>query len=253
MADTLTEHCFATVQHIGMPTGRRIDIDVGGVPVPTYLATPGDPSLNGSPRNIILFFPDVFGAFYPNSQLLQDYFATQGFTVLGIDYFFGDSYALHVNDPNFDRPTWREKSVHQAKTFTPGWVDVVKRKYGTEGVKYFAVGYCFGTPFVLDQGETGLLAAVAVAHPTALTAESVLKNNAPILLSCAEIDEAFKPDLRRSVEDALSAKKATYYLQIFSGVSHGFATRADPSVESQRWAKEECARSVVQWFKRFSA
>ncbi|KAI6135934.1 Alpha/Beta hydrolase protein [Pisolithus sp. B1] len=252
MTDTLTDHCFVTVQHAGTPAGRRIDIDVGGVPVPTYFAEPRNSSLDCPPRKIILYFPDVFGAFYPNSQLLQDYFATQGFTVLGIDYFFGDSYALHVNDPNFDRPTWREKSIDQAKTFTPGWVEAVKQKYGIEGVKYFAVGYCFGAPYVFDQGETGLLAAAAVAHPTALTLDSVLKSKAPVLFSCAEIDDAFKPDLRRSVEDALSAKKATYYFQIFSGVSHGFATRADPSVENQRWAKEECARSIVQWFKRFS-
>ncbi|KAI6101937.1 hypothetical protein F5141DRAFT_1218148 [Pisolithus sp. B1] len=138
-----------------MSTGRRIDVDVGGVPVPTYLATPSDPSLDRSLRNIILYFPDVFGAFYPNSHL-QDYFATQGFTVLGIDYFLGDPYALHVNDPNFDRPTWGEKSVHQAKAFTPGWVDAVRQRY--------------------------------------------------------EMNDAFKSDLRRSVEDALSAKKATYYL-----------------------------------------
>ncbi|KAI6003574.1 Alpha/Beta hydrolase protein [Pisolithus marmoratus] len=250
MADTLTDHCFTTVQHAGTPTGQRIDIDVGGVPVPTYLAEPKDTS---SSRKIILYFSDVFGAFYANDQLLQDYFATQGFTVLGIDYFFGDSYALHVNDPNFDRPTWRDKSVNQAKVFTPGWVDAIKQRYGTEGVKYFAVGYCFGAPYVFDQGETGLLSAAAVAHPTALTVESVLKSNAPVLFSCAEIDNAFNPDLRRSVEDALSAKKATYYFQIFSGALHGFGTRADLSVESQRWAKEECARSVVQWFKRFSA
>lgn len=252
MADTLTDHCFATVQHAGTPTGRRIDIDVGGASVPTYLAEPSDSGPDGSPRKIILYFSDVFGPFYLNSQLLQDYFATQGFTVLGIDYFFGDSYALHVNDPNFDRPTWREKSVNQAKTFIPGWVDAIKQRYGTEGVKYFAAGYCFGAPYVFDQGETGLLAAAAVAHPTALTVDSVSKSSTPVLFSCADIDNAFKPDLRRSVEDVLSAKKVTYYFQIFSGVSHGFATRADPSVETQRWAKEECARSVVQWFKRFS-
>ena len=91
-------------------------------------------------------------------------------------------------------------------------------------------------------------------------------------LSPLEIDNAFIPELRRAIEDDLSARKMTYYFQIFSGASHGFATRGDPAVESQRgchclllamvvlihfpclagWAKEECARSVVQWFRRFS-
>lgn len=70
----LTDHCFTTVQHTGTPAGQRIEILVGGVPVPTYLAEPaGD-----APRRIILFFSDVFGAFYLNNQLVQDYLATQG-------------------------------------------------------------------------------------------------------------------------------------------------------------------------------
>jgi hypothetical protein len=34
--------------------------------------------------------------------------------------------------------------------------------------------------------------------------------------------------MRRAV-DILATKKATYHLQVFSGVSHGFATRADPN------------------------
>ncbi|KAL4064106.1 Alpha/Beta hydrolase protein [Scleroderma yunnanense] len=246
----LTDHCFTTVQHTGSPTGQRIEITVGGVPVPTYLAEPSDP--NSSPRRIILFLSDVFGAFYLNNQLLQDYLATQGFIVLGIDYFFGDTYALHLDEPGFDRPTWRDKSVRQAKEFTPGWVEAVKQRYGTEDVKYFAAGYCFGAPYLFDVAETGLLTAAAVAHPTALSVEAVAKSKVPILFSCAEIDNAFPPGLRRAVEDDLSARKMTYYFQIFSGASHGFATRGDPSVESQRWAKEECSRSVVQWFRRFS-
>ncbi|KAG6332742.1 hypothetical protein ID866_6349 [Astraeus odoratus] len=233
MADRLTDHCFTTVQHTGTPTGRRIDVLVGGVPVPTYLAEP-PASADTSPRRIILYFADVFGPFYVNGQLVQDYFAAHGFTVLGIDYFFGDSYALHVNEPGFDRPTWRDKAVKQAKEFTPGWVEAVKEKYGTEVVKYFAIGYCFGAPYVFDYTETGLLSAV------------------PVLYSCGEEDHAFGPELRRAVEDALSARKMSYYFQIFSGAAHGFATRADPSVESQRFAKEECARAVVQWFNQFS-
>ena len=50
--------------------------------------------------------------------------------MLGIDYFFGDTYAKHLNEPGFDCPTWREKSVRQAKEYTPGWVEAVKQRYG---------------------------------------------------------------------------------------------------------------------------
>jgi dienelactone hydrolase len=48
-----------------------------------------------------------------------------------------------------------------------------------------------------------------------------------------ETDAAFPASLRRRAEDILVEKKATYYFQIFSGVSHGFGTRADPEVETQ--------------------
>jgi len=50
--------------------------------------------------------------------------------VLGIDYFFGDTYEKHLDEPGFDRPTWREKSVRQAQEYTLGWVEAIKQRYG---------------------------------------------------------------------------------------------------------------------------
>jgi hypothetical protein len=65
--------------------------------------------------------------------------------------------------------------------------------------------------------------------------------------------------------------KATYHLQLFSGVSHGFGTRGDPEVENSRisflkistrtiiidclilgWAKEKSAQGIIEWFLRFN-
>jgi hypothetical protein len=51
--------------------------------------------------------------------------------VVGIDYFFGDPVHLHLDKPGFDRPTWRTKSVEQAKASVPKWVDGVKEMFGT--------------------------------------------------------------------------------------------------------------------------
>jgi hypothetical protein len=39
---------------------------------------------------------------------------------------------------------------------------------------------------------------------------------------------------RRRAEDILSAKKASYHTQVFSGVEHGFAVRGNPEVENER-------------------
>lgn len=43
----------------------------------------------------------------------------------------------------------------------------------------------------------------------------------------------------------------SYQMTLYSGVSHGFATRADLSDERQRWAKEEAVRQAVRWMGRF--
>ena len=49
-----------------------------------------------------------------------------------------------------------------------------------------------------------------------------------------ESDFAFPVEARRKAEDILVKNKAHYYFQIFSGVSHGFAARGDPSDDTQR-------------------
>ncbi|KAH7886375.1 dienelactone hydrolase [Phlebopus sp. FC_14] len=271
MSGDLCEDCFRTVKHSGASVGSSITI----ADVPTYLSEPKEV---GSQRKVLLYFSDVFGPFYNNNKLLQDYFASHGmfslplvftsnphgnvgFTVLGIDYFFGDGLEIAQKDPSFNRDVWREKVLKQAKEHTPKWVEAVRQKYGNTGVKYCAVGYCFGAPYVFDLAEKELIVAASIVHPSgmvdrstgALREELVQNCNVPTLFSCAETDPMFSPEVRRRTEDILVEKKATYYFQIFSGVSHGFAVRCDISVEAQRWAKEECARGTLEWFLRFSA
>jgi len=53
-------------------------------------------------------------------------------------------------------------------------------------------------------------------------------------LSFAETDYAFPAESRRRAEDILAEVKATYHIQVFSGVVHGFATRGDPTVDHIR-------------------
>jgi hypothetical protein len=49
---------------------------------------------------------------------------------LGIDYFFGDPIGDRMGDPDFDRETWRVKSIKQATESVPKWVPAVKAIYG---------------------------------------------------------------------------------------------------------------------------
>lgn len=67
--------CFTTFRHEGTPVGTTITI----AGVPTYLSEP--PKTEGNTSNherIIIFFADVYGTFYQNNLLLQDFLAQNG-------------------------------------------------------------------------------------------------------------------------------------------------------------------------------
>ncbi|KAF8168564.1 Alpha/Beta hydrolase protein [Crassisporium funariophilum] len=236
--------CVTGVKHTGEPVGREITI----AEVKTYISEP--PANYQGSKKVVLFFPDVYGPFFINSRLLQDYYASRGFTVLGIDYFFGDPIHLHTEE-NFDRPAWFTKYRALAAEIVPKWVKAVREQYGND-TKYSAVGYCFGGPFALEIATTNDVVASAFAHPAFLNEDHFTKITKPLLLSCAETDATFPSESRRRAEDLLAENKATYHVQVFSGVTHGFALRGDPEIENARWAKEESARSIIDWFIRFS-
>jgi len=237
--------CLQGVKHSGTPVGKQITI----ADIDTYLSEP--PSPTTGPKKIVLYFADVYGPFYENAQLLQDYYASHGFYVLGLDYFFGDPIYLHTDEPGWDRNAWFAKVRKLAAEATPRWIEAVREIYGPDA-KYSAIGYCFGGPFALEIATTDNVVAAAFAHPAFLNEDHFRNLKKPLLLSCAETDHTFPSESRRRAEDILAEIKATYHVQVFSGVSHGFGTRGDPNVENSRWAKEESARSVIEWFKRFS-
>lgn len=238
--------CFKGVKHTGTASGKAVEI----TGVQTYVSEPPLEHADG-PKKIILFLADVYGPFFLNNQLIQDYFAEHGFLVLGIDYFFGDAVHLHSDAEGFDRNAWIQNARTKANAAFPGWLQKVRETYGVDA-KYYAVGYCFGAPFALDLATTDNVVASAFAHPAFLKEDHFTKLIKPLLLSCAETDHTFPLESRRRAEDLLVSIKANYHIQVFSGVSHGFAVRGDPEVENERWAKEESARSVIAWFARFS-
>jgi dienelactone hydrolase len=49
----------------------------------------------------------------------------------------------------------------------------------------------------------------------------------PLFLSCAETDHTFPAPSRHRAEELLTAGKRTFHIQLFSGVSHGFALRGN--------------------------
>ncbi|KIJ93531.1 hypothetical protein K443DRAFT_684480 [Laccaria amethystina LaAM-08-1] len=239
------ECCAKGFKHSGEPAGTTVTI----ADLRTYLSEPRTVQSEG-PKKVILFFSDIFGPYFLNNQLLQDYYASQGYHVLGVDYFFGDAVHLHT-EPGFELWDWIDKCLVKAKEVTPKWIDAVIDKYGPD-TKYYAAGYCFGAPFTMELAAGDRIVAAAFVHPAYLTDDHFKKLKKPLLLSLAAIDPTFPVESRRRAEDILDEIKATYHVQIFGGVEHGFATRGDPSVEVIRWSKEESARGIAGWFNRFN-
>ncbi|KIJ54241.1 hypothetical protein M422DRAFT_154039 [Sphaerobolus stellatus SS14] len=219
--------------HSGEPAGKTISIAgfdtyVSGSPHPT--------------NNVILVFPDVHGPFHINNQLLYDYFATQGFLILAVDYFEGDPIQNNRDKPGFDHKAWITPKLERAKeVIAPKWTEAVLEKYG----------YCFGAPFVLDICATDKVKAGAIAHPAFLNEDHFRNLKQPLMLSCAEEDSTFGSESRHKSEEILINIKAKYYYQLFAGVKHGFALRGNMEVEHERWAKEQSAYGIVSWWNRF--
>ncbi|KAF5351446.1 hypothetical protein D9758_013513 [Tetrapyrgos nigripes] len=258
--------CFNRgVQHTGTPAGTTEKIVGGG----------------GGGRKVILYLADVYGPFYLNNQLVQDYFAEGGFQVLGIDYFDGDPVHKHT-EADFDRSAWIANAKKRAGEWVPKWFKAAKEIYGSDA-KYCVVGYCFGGPHALgftnsdefvagevvfgvymrwkfDSGSKSLIHCAssiltAFAHPAFLNEDHFRTIKKPLFLSCAGT-HTNRPHIplesRRRAEDILVEVKAKYYIQVFSGVKHGFAVRGDPEVGDERCAKEESARGILVWFNRFT-
>ncbi|KAJ7131061.1 dienelactone hydrolase [Mycena epipterygia] len=246
--------CLNCFPHAGTPTGKFITV----ADVWTYIARPPK---SEQEKRVILYFPDVWGIdTFINGQLLCDFFASQGFLVLAIDYFRGDPVHLHRKDrndttePGFDYEVWKAKHQAFAAVAVPKWIDEVKTQFGTPETKYAAVGYCFGAPYVMDAlSESSSTACVgAFGHPAFLNESHFINCARPIFLSCAETDHTFPAPARHRAEALLTAgKKCKFHIQLFSGVEHGFALRGNMEDAYERFTKEESASGIVRWFTQF--
>ena len=71
IANSPGQCCLKSVEHTG--TARGTIEKIAGVD--TYISRPAN---LGEDRRIILFFADVYGPFFLNSQLIMDYWASHG-------------------------------------------------------------------------------------------------------------------------------------------------------------------------------
>jgi dienelactone hydrolase len=243
--------CLTGHLHTGTPRGSFSQL----ANITTYISHPPAGKSNG---HILLYFADVYGMF-TNGQLVMDSFADAGYLTLGLDYFNGDPVTLHREDGKWTDESqtfeeWIAKYQKVAEGYVPQWVEAVKAQFGKEGTKYACVGYCFGAPYVLEaltpgpNGEPPLCAAGAFAHPAFLTEKHFAEVKNPLFLSCAETDFTFGTEMRNRAVDLLREGGKSYQVQLFSGVSHGFALRCDLENGYEREVKERSAEGMTRWW-----
>lgn len=73
LAGPIADCCITGFKHEGEAVGR-VETIAG---IKTYVSDPPNKDATGS-KKVVLYFSDVFGPFYINAQLLQDYFASCG-------------------------------------------------------------------------------------------------------------------------------------------------------------------------------
>ncbi|KAJ5905168.1 uncharacterized protein N7473_002084 [Penicillium subrubescens] len=244
MASNPPAACCATgFKHEGTPVGEVKNIDG----VNTYITYPKD---NKTPEKAIIFLTDIFGIF-PNSQLLADEFAKSGYLTVIPDLFAGDQISVaDMESGKADLPSWLPK--HQPANVDPIVEASIKYVRETLGVKSVgAVGYCFGAKYVTRFLKTNKVDVGFAAHPSFITHEELGAIQGPFSIAAAETDSIFTTKLRHESEDTLIKAGHPWQINLFSGVTHGFAVRGDLNVKIQKWAKEQAFVQAVAWFNQY--
>lgn len=222
--------CLEKHVHEGTPVGKVSKI----FNLDTYSVGEGE--------NIIVIITDIYGFELVNTQLLADNFAKNGYKVLIPDILQGDP-VVDQNLQDWLKIHTPEKTSADLDPFLKSVKSELKPK------NLFGIGYCFGGKYTIQHlSQSGLLDAGAVAHPSFVSIDEVAAIKKPLLISAAETDPIFTTDLRHQTEAKLIEIGATYQLDLFSGVSHGFAVKGDISKDIVRYAKEKTVVDQVYWF-----
>lgn len=236
MASNLPRDCCAkTFLHSGTPTGKLETLDG----VLTYVT--GDKSS----KNVIIFYTDVFGPVYKNSQLLADMYAQEGYFVVAPDLFDGDYVPQNLEGFDWGAYMYKHRpEVVQAITEkTWNWI-----KANTSASFVGTLGYCFGARSAVRDIGNGRADASSIFHPSFVTIEEIAAIKAPLLISAAETDEIYTVELRQKTEEKLREIGARYVQTVYSNTSHGFACRGDPSDKLAMAAMEKAFWDTCWWF-----
>lgn len=236
--------CFKGFYHEGTPKGSLVDL----YGVEAYVT--------GSQSNdkVIVILTDVFGHKLNNTQIIADQLGAAGYRVYIPDILFGD--AIENLDGSVDFNDWKERhNANKTRAVVDQFLSGLIKEHSPKFIG--AIGHCFGAKYAIQQihATDGPVDVCAVAHPSYVTIEELaaIGKEKPLLISAAEKDTIFPPELRHLSEAKLAEIGARYQLDLFSGVSHGFAVRGDDKDPVVRYAKEKVLLDQIHWFNHFSS
>ena len=108
-----------------------------------------------------------------------------------------------------------------------------------------------------------------MAHPSFVEADELAAITSPLSIAAAgkyfsvivlvwatndgrsEIDSIFPASKRHESEQILAKSNQPYQINLWSGVEHGFAVRADITKQVNRFAKEAAFTQAVVWFNEY--
>ncbi|KAK9449791.1 dienelactone hydrolase [Limtongia smithiae] len=233
--------CMEGYEHAGTATGTTVSYK--GIDI--YVAEPTTPT-----DKCIIYITDIFGFPFGNHKILSDNFAKFGFLTVIPNLFYDDAVPYPRPD-GFDLPAWVKKhGIDATEPLINKAFDYVKEKYPAV-TKFFAVGYCFGGKYVVRYLD-GRLNAGFIAHPSFVMADELKAMKGPLSIAAAETDSIFPEEKRHESEVILKEMKATYQINLYSSVDHGFAVRGDLGDEVGAWTHEAAFYQAVNWFNRFA-
>ncbi|RHZ60718.1 dienelactone hydrolase family protein [Aspergillus thermomutatus] len=221
--------CTVGVKHSGEANGEYQEIDGAEM----YFSYPKDRST----KHGVILLTDVIGHRFINSQLIADQFAANGYLVAMPDLFHGDPVKLN-RPATFNLMSWLEgHPVDRVDPVVDSVIQYMRTQLGCKRIG--AVGYCFGAKYVVRflRPEEGKFDAGFIAHPGFVELEELCAITGPLSIAAAE---GILRDLGQP-----------YQINLYSGVEHGFAIRADLTDKAKKFSKEQAFLQAVHWFDEF--